>query len=92
MFDPRGYLKSMPNQEIDSDLKQVDKCCKRQNDSKLIFKLDASLDEPLPLDLFKITRRIKCLPLLEPKIVDDKNKKIKNKRRQLKRATRQLLK
>lgn len=50
-----------------------------------------SLDQPFPLEYFKLKRYIVCLPLLEPRIFDDNLKKLKQKRRKIKRETRRLL-
>lgn len=50
-----------------------------------------SLDEPLPIEYFKLTRKIKCLPLLEPKILDDKLRKLKHKRRDIRRTAKRIL-
>lgn len=51
-----------------------------------------SLDEPIPIEYFKLTRKIKCLPLLEPKILNDKLKHLKRKRRNIKRSARRIIK
>lgn len=50
-----------------------------------------TLDEPLPIEYFKLARKIKCLPLLEPKLLDDNLKRLKHKRRDIKRAVRRIV-
>lgn len=59
--------------------------------SKMEYETNLPLDQPIPIDYFKLTRKIKCLPLLEPKVLDDTLKRLKHKRRDIKRTTRRLL-
>lgn len=58
---------------------------------ELEYETGQSLDQSLPIELFKLTRKIKCLPLLEPKILDDKLKRLKHKRRDIRRSARRLI-
>lgn len=57
-----------------------------------IMSTNIPLDEPIPIEYFKITRKIKCLPLLEPKLLDDNLKRLKHKRRNIKRAVKRIVK
>lgn len=59
---------------------------------KLEYETGCSLDQELPIELFKLVRKIKCLPLLEPKILDNKLSKLKHKRRDIKKTARRLMK
>lgn len=56
-----------------------------------VYETGQSLDQPLPIEFFKLKRKIKCLPLLEPKILDAKLKRLKHKRRDIRRAARRIL-
>lgn len=62
-----------------------------KTNSKLVYETGQSLDQPLSVELFKLARKIKCLPLLEPKVLDDKLRRIKHKRRTVRRAARRLI-
>lgn len=48
-------------------------------------------DEPIPIELFKLKRKIRCLPLLEARIPDKTIQVLKKKRRDIKRAAKRLV-
>lgn len=55
---------------------------------KVVYETGCPLDKPLPIELFKLNRKIKCLPLLEPKLLDDSLRRLKKKRSDIKRKAR----